>query len=198
MAGESKELVRFGLKNTYYALWDASTGEYKTPVKMPGAVSLNISPEGDSTTFYADDKPYFAVTANGGYTGTLEIAAVTDDMLVDLLGYVKDANGALVEDADAQPASFALLFEVGSNLEDARFAMYNCTVARPSVERKTKESSIDVSTESLEFTAIGRELPYGEGGSINAVKSHLALTEKSKAEYGKFFSKVYLPSKAAA
>lgn len=194
-----KELVRFGLKNAYYAKWDASAGKYLAPVKAPGIVAISLSPEGESTTFYADDKPYFNITANGGYTGSIEIANVTDEMYTDLLGYVKDANGALIEDAAAQPAPFALLFEVDSNIEPARFVLYNVTIARPSEERKTKESTVDVNTLTMDLTAIPRTMAYGaDGTTIDAVKGHLALTTQSKTAYEGFFKEVYLPTKAAA
>lgn len=194
---DAKELVRFGLKNAYYAKWDPKTSKYLAPVKAPGIVAISLSPEGDSTTFYAEDRPYFSVTANGGYTGSMEIANVTDDMYVDLLGYVKDANGALIEDASATPASFALLFEVDSNIEPARFVLYSCTIARPSEERKTKESSIDVNTQTMDLTAIARSIAYGDG-TIDAVKGHLALTDASKTAYDSFFTEVYMPKKVAA
>ncbi len=195
---DAKELVRFGLKNAYYAKWDAKQGKYLTPVKAPGIVAVSLSPEGETTTFYAENKPYFVISVNGGYTGSMEIANVTDDMYVDLLGYVKDANGALIEDAGAQPSPFALLFEVSSNVEPARFVLYNVTLARPSEERKTVESSVEVSTSTMDLTAIPRTLAYGESSTVEAVKGHLALTDESKAAYDSFFEDVYMPTKAAA
>jgi phi13 family phage major tail protein len=80
--------VKYGLTNVHYAVL-GNDGEYETPVRIYGGVSLTISPEGDSSTFHADNQPYFVQTVNSGYTGTLEIAYAEDQFLQDVLGYEK-------------------------------------------------------------------------------------------------------------
>ena len=197
MADTTKDIVRFGLKNAHYAVWDDSKATYGTPVAIPGSISLSISAEGDSSTLYCDDRAYFVTSANGGYTGTLEIAAAPDQMLIDLLGYVKDANGMIIEDADAVPKTFALLYEVGSNIEPVRFSFFNCTLSRPSGDSNTKGESIEPDTQSLDFTAITRNLPYGDG-TIGAVKGFLPLTAETKVKYNDYFKAVLLPTKVTA
>lgn len=198
MADAVKEYVRFGLKNAHYAVWDAATKEYGAPKRVPGSVKLSLSPEGSTTTFHADDHAYYTVSANGGYSGSFEVAAVPDDMLVDVLGYVRDASGMVIEDATATPKTFALLFEVDSDQLPTRYAFYNCTMARPSDEHNTKGDSVDVDTQSFDLTAISRSLPYGTGATIDAVKAHLELTPETKAKYDAWFTEVNLPTKAAA
>lgn len=193
----TKEAVRFGLKNAHYAVWDESTGKYGTPKAWPGAVSLSLSPEGDSSTFYADDKAYYTVNSNGGYTGTLEFATIPEEAETDLLGMVKDASGMIVEDSGAVAASFALLFEVSSNIEPVRFSMFNCTLSRPSIEANTKADSTDVDTTSMDITCIARTFTYGDS-TIDAIKGHLALTTETKAKYDAFYNEVLLPTKATA
>lgn len=192
----TKELVRFGLKNVHFALYDEDKGKFEEPVKWPGAVSLSISPEGDSSTFYADDKAYYTVVSNGGYTGTLECAAVQDDVLTTLLGYKTDANGLVIEDADAVAKTFALLYEVDGNLDPTRFVMYNCTLARPSGDHSTKSDSVEPDTESVDITCITRSFAYGDD-TINAVKGHLKKSD-SADKYAAFFSEVLVPTKASA
>lgn len=193
----TKEIVQFGLKNAHYALWDDATGTYKTPQRIPGAVKLSISPEGSTSTFNADDKAYYTVSSNGGYTGTFEVAHIPDQMLIDVLGYVKDANGSLLENSDAVPATFALLYEVSSNIEPCRFQFFNCTLTRPSGDANTKSDSVDVDTQSLEFTAIARTLPYGDD-EVPFVKGHLSLTDETKAVYDTYYDAVLLPKKVTA
>lgn len=192
----TKELVRFGLKNVYYAVWDEETSTYKKPERWPGAVSMSISPEGDTSTFYADDKAYYTVASNGGYTGTFESAAMQDDVLTELLGYVTDANGMVIEDADAVAKTFALLYEVDSNIEPTRFVMYNCTLARPSDEYSTKSESSEPDTQSADITIITRTFKYGTD-TINAIKGHLAKTTATEEKYNNFFSEVMVPTKAS-
>lgn len=193
----TKEKVRFGLKNVHYAVWDDTTNKFGTPVPWPGAVSLSISPEGDTSTFYADDKAYYTVSSNGGYTGTLETAAVQDDALTDLLGYVTDANGMVIEDADAVAKQFALLYEVDGNMEPTRFVMYNCSLARPSGDHSTKSDSSEPDTESVDITCITRTFTYGDG-KLNAIKGHLSKTTESAKKYEAFFNDVMVPTKASA
>lgn len=192
-----KEMVRFGIKNGYYAPYDETSGKFTTPKRIPGMVALSLSAEGDSSTFYADDKAYYTVSSNGGYTGNVEIAAIPDDMLVDCLGYIKDANGVLLEDASAVAKPFALLFEVDSNIEPTRFALYNCTMTRPGNEHNTKSESSDVDTQTFDVTCIARTMTYGDG-TASFVKGYLPLTTETKEKYEAWFTDVYLPVKASA
>lgn len=197
MAEKNKKRVRFGLKNAHYAKWDESTQKYLAPKPIPGSVSMTLSVEGDSSTKYADDIPYFTTYSNGGYSGTLEVVDIPDEMLTDLWGYVKDANGMYVEVADATPTPFALLYEIGSNTEPGRFVFYNCTASRPSGDRNTQAESIDPDDESIEFTAIAKEFAYGDE-KINTVKAYIPLTTETKTAYDKFFTEVQVPTKVAA
>lgn len=54
---DTKNKVKFGLSNVHIAKITETEGEitYGTPFAMPGAVGLNADPEGDTTTFYADN-----------------------------------------------------------------------------------------------------------------------------------------------
>ena len=54
--------ILYGLKNCYYAKKTGST--YGTPVALPGAVSIDLTASGDSSTFYADDIAYAVFNAN--------------------------------------------------------------------------------------------------------------------------------------
>lgn len=188
--------VKYGLTNVHYAVL-GSDGEYETPVRIYGGVSLTISPEGDSSTFHADNQPYFVQTVNSGYTGTLEIAYAEDQFLQDVLGYEKDQNGMLVEFTDATPATFALMFEVSSNVKPQRTVMYACTLSRPQSDANTTSDTIEPDTVSLDFTAIAVELEYGDT-TRPAVKGTLTLTDTSKTAYNSFFTAVPTPTAISA
>ena len=54
--------VRFGLKNVYYAILtesDNAAPSYGTPKRLLGAVSLDLTQEGGSNSFYADNIEFF-------------------------------------------------------------------------------------------------------------------------------------------
>ena len=175
--------VRYGLSNVYIALKDGDT--YVTPVKIPGAVNLTADPEGESSNFYADDVPYVTFVSNAGYTGELEMALVPDDILKAILNYTIDKNGAAVEDADAAPVPFALLYEVKGDAKKRRNIFYNVTATRPSLEHSTVEDSIDPQTEKLSITMIPAQF-----SEHNVVK---ASCDSDAAAYADWFTTVYEP-----
>ena len=187
--------VRFGLEKAYYAL--ITEEGYGTPKAWPGAVSLTLEASGESSTFHADNTAYATFTTNAGYTGEINMAALEDEVRVDLLGDVKDANGAIYEVHDAQPASFALLFEVKGNVNDQRFAMYECTLSRPGEEHNTTTDSTEPDTVTLPFTAIPHEMQVGTA-TKKVTRCCIENTEAGKASFDSWYEEVYVPTDAAA
>lgn len=152
--------IKYGLRNVYYAKITtvSTTGvpTYGTPVSIPGAVNLSLSPNGEGTDFYADDTVYYHTQANNGYTGTLEMALLTDAFKEDILGELSNTAGAKFEKADAQTAEFALMFEFQGDANATRHLLYRCTAARPNIESGTKEASITPRTETFDLSALPR------------------------------------------
>ena len=147
--------VQFGLKNVYYSVITNNNGtiSYGTPVALPGAVNLSLSPEGDEYVFYADDSRYYVVAGNGGYSGDLEIAMVTDAFAKDVLGELLDDNDLLVEAKNAKHNDIALMFEVQNDVSARRYVFYNISVGRVTTEAATTEESVSVQTATLSITA---------------------------------------------
>ena len=184
----TEKLVRFGLSNVHYAIYDSSAGTYGDPVAWPGAVSLSLEADGDTSDFWADNTKYVTFTNNGGYTGTLEMAYDDPDVLVDLLNF-EEVDGVVYEPTDAKTVNFALMFEVTGNKRDQRTVLYNSTISRPSKDANTKTEATDVDTQSFDFscTSIDMEL----NGETRAIVK--ASVEDTSDVYETFFDAVYLP-----
>lgn len=148
--------VFWGVKKAAYAIATiASNGSatYGSPVDVPGSVSMNLSPKGESGYFYADDTEYYDLIANEGYEVNWEVARIPDAMRAAILGCQIDANGLIVEDANAEPVHFALLFETQTDQGPVRHVIYNLTANRAEMSHKTKEASKNPGTETIPCTA---------------------------------------------
>ena len=187
----SNNLVRFGLTNVYYATY--TDGTYGTPKRIYGGVQLTTTPEGDSYTFYADNVAYYATETNAGYTGTVEVAAVNDEFLKDVLGYKSDTtSGLLYESTTTIVPSVALMFEVGGNEENQRAVFYNVTFSRLETEANTRADTTEPDTVTLNFTAIGRDFTVGSA-TENVVKAQCSDSGADHDAYDAFFTKVVVP-----
>ena len=181
--------VKFGLNNVHVAKATINadgTASYSTPFRIPGAVSITMDAAGDKTDFYADDIDFFSKYNNAGYEGPLEIALVPDQFRKEILGDIEDANGVLVENADAPVVPFALMFEFDGDANKTRHVMYNCVTSRPSVASNTKEASIEVQTEELNMTA---STIYNAALGVNISKAK--MEQSSSAPYTTWYSSVY-------
>lgn len=148
--------VKFNICNVHYApitLTAAGTVTFATPVAMSGAVSLSLDPNGEPESFYADGMEYYIINNNMGYDGDLELAMIPESFRTDILKEEADDNDVLMENANSETGSFALLFEFDGDVKKIRHVMYNCSASRPKIESKTNEESKEVQTETLTIKA---------------------------------------------
>lgn len=184
---KKKNKVRFGLKNAHYAkatFDEDGNVTYGKPVRLPGAVSLSMDPEGENENFYADDVVYYVINNNAGYEGDLELALIPEEFLTDILHEEMDSNGVLAENANSTFERFALLFEFTGDQKAIRHVLYCCSASRPSVEGETMEDEKEVQTEELSIIASALA-----NGYVKAKTS----ANTSKAVYDAWYDAVYIP-----
>ena len=177
--------VKYGLKNVYYSVITLTNNvpSYATPVHIPGAVNLALSPVGEKVKFAADDmEDYFAENVNNGYDGSLEMALIPDSFRIDVLGDTIDDNDAIIENANATVKRFALMFEFDGDAKKTRHVLYNVLANRPNIEGTTRSSTKEPKSETLEVEA----RPAADTSNVRA------KVLQGNTGYDTFFSTVYL------
>lgn len=176
--------VKFGLEGVVVApitYGENNSITYGTPFAIPGAVNLTLDQAGETSDFYADNTKYFTAAANQGYTGSLEMALISEKFKTDILGMTKDTNGVLVENKDDKVNDFALGFIVSGDSKKTKYWFLQVSAQRPSVSSQTIETSKTPITETLNITASAR-ITDGE------VKY---ACEEGTSAYSTFFNSVY-------
>lgn len=179
--------VKFGLSEVHIAPITAAESSgytYGDIFAIPGAVSITLDRAGDETDFYADNIKYFNESANQGYTGSLEMALLTEDFRTKILNEIKDTNGALIEDATKGSTGFALGFQIDGDKANRRFWYYNVMANRPSNSSSTIEASKTPQTETVDIIVAPR-------ASDKLVRAVMEKTNDNTAAYNAFFSTVY-------
>lgn len=189
---EKNNKVKYNLKNAHYALLTiAEDGEvsFGTPTPIPGSVSISLDANGEPENFYADGIAYYVINNNMGYEGDLELALIPESFRTEVLKEELDDKGVLIENAQVELESFALLFEFDGDQRHIRHVLYNCAASRPGIEGKTNEDTREVQTETLTIKA----MPLSSG----LVKAKTGNTTDATV-YNDWYKSVYMPTIAEA
>lgn len=182
--------IRYGLKNVHYAkltetvdpTTGAVTNTYGTVKAWPGAVSMNLEPQGEVSNEYADDGIWYTFAQNSGYQGEFEYETMPEDFRSDILGETVDTNDVFIEETGKPTTYFALLFEVNGDAHKSKKLFYKCSATRENVENATTEDSIEATHGTITITAVGR--------SDGKVKASTGSETESSVVSG-WFSSVY-------
>ena len=181
--------VKYGLSNVH--IWpitkdDDKETTYGELIRIQGAVSISFKAEGSQDPFYADNVAYHVISANNGYSGSLEIALIPDEFLTQILSMkINEQDGVLTETADDKNVSFAMAFQFEGDKNAIRHIFYKCSATRPAIEGETIADKVEPKTDNLEFSAIPRI-------SDKKVRSKI---EPGKPAYDSFFTKPYQETK---
>ncbi len=186
MPQSKQNAVKFGISNVHVAFRQESG--YKDPIHLPGTVHLTTDPEGDTSTFYADNRSYYVTTSNKGYTGSIETAGFPDEVLAEALGQLIDKYGGIVETGQDRPNPFALGGEIDGDPLKRRFWFYNTTLGRTSMDAQTTEDNVEVATDTYDMTITGIDTDDWSDLIKYAVTSDAEIFED-------FFDSVTMPTK---
>lgn len=150
--------VHYALTNVYIAQLtmdlEAGTVTFGTPKRLLGAVSMDLSAQGDVIKLRADGMDYYVVNSNNGYQGDLNIARIPDWFRNEILGdTISEKDKVLVENTTQEPKPFAMLFEFLGDVKGTRHVLYNCAASRPNIKGENKDNLKDPDTDTLSLTA---------------------------------------------
>ena len=161
MADQNK--TSFGLEKVAFAVATIAadgSATYGTPIMNPGARSISLEPQGDLTPWAADNNAgYFVANDNNGYSGDLEVARFTDEVMAAIWAEATAANGIVYEKANVQAVHFALLFEFSGDVNHTRHVFYNCVGTRPAVASETTGETTEPTTQTTTITATSIYVP---------------------------------------
>lgn len=123
-----------------------------------GGRSVSASPEGESTTIYADGLPIIVSNSNSGYKISLELVSIIDDIEKDWFGNTLTTDGNIIEKGGISVLPrFALLVAKETYDKSKLYEIdtyCDCTAsARANREDKTSEGKFDPQFPTYEITA---------------------------------------------
>ncbi len=187
--------VIYGLKNVHYAVFDPTTNTYGSWKSIPGAVSLSADADTTQNDFYADDIVFATISASAKETGSIQFAAIPDEMYFDLFGYYNDESKDLrYQDTTPVSTTVALGYETSGNGGKRRGVRYNVTFTAPSQAANTMTDSTNPDTVTVNYTAIGRDFTI-DGETKNFLKAHV---DEGGNSYVSFWNSVVTPSATTA
>lgn len=135
---------------------DGSAATYGEVISFPWLRQVQIEPQSNSATLYADNKSVAVANAMAQYNLTVETATLPIEYKALLLGHECEKGVMTVHSEDAAPY-FALMFETTKQNGKRRFVKFlKVQFAEPSETAATKEESISYNTPTMKATAIFR------------------------------------------
>lgn len=149
-----------------------------------GAKNISLAPDGTTEQYYADDMIWEEAEENNGYTGTYTLTDLSNDFLIEILGWEADGNGVLFENANVKPNKFAFGFEVSGNKVKRRTWYKYCSTGRANDDHATNEVGKTYSEPQMELRARPRPID-------KEVKGRIELNENNVDKFNSFFDEVY-------
>lgn len=201
--------VQFGLSNLHLfkltETTDSQTGEvtssYGSPFNFPGAVELTLSVESDEPDpFYADDSVYYQPAAmSKGYSGTLTVARLPENIRTAFLNFVKDQDDAIIEVNATERKYFGMTFENQTDEQPIKKVFYKCSFGLPEVSAATLEDQKTPATEAIPITVVptAEKFTYTDGAGnevTTSVVSGMADSSSDATVYANWHNAPHMPN----
>ncbi len=154
-------MATVGLKNLYYAVMSADTAggvTYGSPVKIAGAINVDINPSVNFATLYGDDAPFASESSMSEISVTIETADLSLEDQAALLGNTLDGTTKeLAQKASDVAPYVALMFESSKHNGQTRYVKLLKGKFAPSQETmQTRGESVEYTTPKLEGRFVAR------------------------------------------
>ena len=160
-------MAKIGLDNLYYApiTDDANDCEvYGTPIRIAGAISLDITINTSETPLSADGECVDTVAVFNSGTLSINIADITSSTLVALTGGRIDKNGVLIQTGESTPPAVAIGFRSKKANGIYRYVwLYRVVFTFPASSYSTKSDMINLTPETLVGKIYRRKKTDGQG-----------------------------------
>lgn len=201
--------VQFGISNLHvFKLTESTDSEtgavtsiYGSPMAFSGIIELSLSVESDEPDpFYADDSVYYQPAAmSKGYTGTLTVARLPENIRTAFLNFIKDQDDTIIEVNATERKYFAMTFENQTDEQPIKKVFYKCSFGLPEVSAATIEDSKTPATEAIPITVVPTaekfEYTDGAGNTIStSVVSGMADSSSDATVYANWHNAPHMPN----
>lgn len=149
-------MSKIGVRNVHYAKQTtedtATTAAVYGEVKaIPGLVSVEVTPESNTATLYADNGPYETAASMGNVGVTLDLADIDLGVQADLLGHTYDSATKTLTKKTTDTAPYvALMFEFNlANGGTRCVKLFKGKFALPAESGQTKGESVEFQTSNV-------------------------------------------------
>jgi phi13 family phage major tail protein len=201
-ADEYKSVV--GVSDLYYALVTAdSASAYTagTPKVLAPAAEVNQEPKVNSSTQYADNKPYDALVSEAETTIKMKVTDIPNEALAEITGKAWDSTTGRLIDQLGTPPYCALGFKAKKSNGKYKWIWFlKGRFTAPNENAATQTDSMEPQPMELEFTAIkttyaGFSLP---GSVTDGAKKVVGDDDSTNFSGTGWFTQVQVPGVATA
>lgn len=149
-------MSKIGIRNFHYAKQiteeTASTpATYGNVTAVPGLVSVEVTPESNTATLYADNGPYDTAASMGKVEISINLADIDLEVQADLLGHTYTSGTKTLDKKTTDTAPYvAVMFEFTLANGGARCCkLYKGKFALPTESGNTKGENVDFQTSQI-------------------------------------------------